>query len=804
MKTTRVILALALLAHLSVAAAAPAHAAPPPPTPAAAQAQKTHVVDTVTDSAGNPLRGKITFVLTQKSATSPDGLVVASPTVSATLDSAGKFHVYLYPSASLSPVSYYQVYVTSGAGSQTLIGVYNIPASSSLVTLAPYKVTDAALAAQYTFADRPSVLALTNAVAGATFQSLLSGTTAGRVLKRGGSGLLDSAVNETESAVTVGKGLTVTGGPITGNASGLSNLPGTPSGPAYTSLSGDASTWAKYQADGAGVGTFDVYRNAESVMQLDAAGNANFAQGLARGGAPVALEQDITLRRVGVPEVKLESTAAYDFASVAMYSPAAGLEVYGRRATKHPTFDAGHIRRWTAPGAGALDDYASAPLFDESGSGLDSTNPAGGVSPKGTRLVFYARYNTGTSAFTDIRIRRSTDGTTWADVGAMPLVAGAADFSPYGPMVSVPRPASAAGYRLLQSAYDITTGKAWLAYSDNDGLAWSLGATIVTDLTSLPTEGSLCYLSGSGSAASLLYVTRQEGAGLRQLKSADSGATWTDQGVLAFSTGGGSGGDVSPWLVNMGDGRVTLVWAARSTHHLKAITASAAGVLANASAWGAAARSIYRSTMQDRGVSGAQGHFGYPSVARVGAGAGKEGLVVVFSDMSAGSTNTGNTQVVDVDLYQMPLFPAPAVTVTSTATQSIASGASDPLVWNKVLVDTDAMFVSSDTVRVRTGGTCLVSAGVLLSRPAGLGGVARLQVVLNGLKELPGSHAQNFNDAALILGSPKVALAYNTTFPCRAGDELKLYLAQTSDDATSRATSIHEWYSPVFNVTVVR
>ena len=454
---------------------------------------------------------------------------------------------------------------------------------------------------------------------------------------------------------------------------------------------------------------------------LDTAGNANFTQGLTRGGAPVALEQDITLRRVGVPEVKLESAAAYDFGALALYHPSKGLEVYARRGTKHPTFDAGHIRRWTAPGARSLDNYTSASLFDESGSGLDSLNPAGGVSPKGTRVIFYARYNTGTSAFIDIRIKRSTDGTTWADVGAMPMVPGAANFSPYGPMVSVPRPASAAGYRLLQSAYDITTGKAWVAYSDNDGLAWSRGATIVTDPANLPTEGSLCYLSGSGSAASLLYVTRQEKAKLRQLKSTDSGATWIDQGVLAFSTGGGSGGDVSPWLANVGDGRVTLVWAARSTYRLMTITSSGAGVLANASAWGTAARSIYRSKMQDRGVSGAQGHFGYPSVARIGAGAGKEGFVVVFSDMNASSANTGNTQVVDVDLIQMPLFPAPTVTLTSTATQTVASGARDPLVRNKVLIDTDAMSVSPDTVRVNRGGTCLVSAGVLLSRPAGRG-----------------------------------------------------------------------------------
>ncbi|HYY94058.1 MAG TPA: hypothetical protein VE713_06030 [Pyrinomonadaceae bacterium] len=138
----------------------------------AQSAPKTHVVDVEHDASGNPLTGKITFILTQKSASTPDGLVVASPSVSAVLDSAGKFDVWLYPSSSMSPINYYQVYVTAGAGSQTFLGVYSIPSSASVVTLAPYRVTDAALAAQYTFADAASVLALTQTVSQATLASL--------------------------------------------------------------------------------------------------------------------------------------------------------------------------------------------------------------------------------------------------------------------------------------------------------------------------------------------------------------------------------------------------------------------------------------------------------------------------------------------------------------------------------------------------------------------------------------------------------------------------------------------------------
>lgn len=143
-----------------------------PASPARAQVAKTHVVDHIRDASGSPLSGKVTFILTQKAATGGDGLVVASPTVSATLDSSGLFSAYLYPSSSLSPASYYQVYVTSGAGNQTYVGLYNIPASSSVVTLSPNKVTDANLAAQYTFAPQAAIVALTQTISQAALATM--------------------------------------------------------------------------------------------------------------------------------------------------------------------------------------------------------------------------------------------------------------------------------------------------------------------------------------------------------------------------------------------------------------------------------------------------------------------------------------------------------------------------------------------------------------------------------------------------------------------------------------------------------
>jgi parallel beta-helix repeat protein len=187
-----------LVLVLTLAHAAPRYAYAAPP-----QTAKTRVVDYARDASGNPLTGKVTFVMTQKAADGGDGLIIASPTVSAVLDSTGKFDVYLYPSASLSPVTYYQVYVTSGAGSQTFLGVYNIPVSGSIVTLGPNKVTNAALAAQYTFASQAAVVALSGTISSATFASLLSTSTDTKLQKYDfpNHRLADSAVSESSTAV---------------------------------------------------------------------------------------------------------------------------------------------------------------------------------------------------------------------------------------------------------------------------------------------------------------------------------------------------------------------------------------------------------------------------------------------------------------------------------------------------------------------------------------------------------------------------------------------------------------------------
>lgn len=137
---------------------------------------KTTVSDTLTKADGSAYTGTVTFILTQAVA-SPDSIIPATATVSATL-SAGAFTVSLWPSTSLSPQAYYQVwYASTNSLQREFLGLYAIPASSTTITLSPYKVTDTNLITRYTFVPMSAFQAYINrsydlAVA-------VSGTTAG-------------------------------------------------------------------------------------------------------------------------------------------------------------------------------------------------------------------------------------------------------------------------------------------------------------------------------------------------------------------------------------------------------------------------------------------------------------------------------------------------------------------------------------------------------------------------------------------------------------------------------------------------
>lgn len=178
---------------------------------------KTRIVDTLVDPAGNPRSGKVTFILTQR-VTSPAGVIPVGSTVSATLNGSGQFDISVYPSSSLSPQAYYQVWFeATGSLRRELIGVYQIPASTATQTLAPNRVTNTALAAQYTFIDQAAINTILSTASGAA--AIYTGTPTDNVLQRydAATGKLEnSPVTATDSTVTIN---TTSGVAI--NASGL-------------------------------------------------------------------------------------------------------------------------------------------------------------------------------------------------------------------------------------------------------------------------------------------------------------------------------------------------------------------------------------------------------------------------------------------------------------------------------------------------------------------------------------------------------------------------------------------------------
>lgn len=144
---------------------------------------KTTVQGKIIDGSGNPAVGTVTLFLTQ-SADSPDGLIPITATTTITLDVNGQYQVSLYPTQSLTPAAYYQVYfkrASPPSSSSELEGVYAVPAST--ITLTPsiwetYKLVNTNLQARFRFPRESTVDALIRsigALAGGT-HNLLSST----------------------------------------------------------------------------------------------------------------------------------------------------------------------------------------------------------------------------------------------------------------------------------------------------------------------------------------------------------------------------------------------------------------------------------------------------------------------------------------------------------------------------------------------------------------------------------------------------------------------------------------------------
>ncbi len=163
---------------------------------------KTRIIDTITDASGAPRTGTVTFILTQQ-VTTPSGISPKAATVSAALNSSGQFDVQVYPSKSLSPEAYYQVwFADSRTLNRELIGVYEIPLATSTITLGPYKITDTNLAARYSFISAAQANAL-----GTTLGAIYNGTPTDNAVQKHDSAtgkIEDSSIFDNGTIVTIG------------------------------------------------------------------------------------------------------------------------------------------------------------------------------------------------------------------------------------------------------------------------------------------------------------------------------------------------------------------------------------------------------------------------------------------------------------------------------------------------------------------------------------------------------------------------------------------------------------------------
>lgn len=175
---------------------------------------KTRIVHTLLKADATPYAGTVTFLLTQ-TADSPGGLIPAKSSVSATLNGSGQFDVQIYPTKGLSPVQYYQVYLDEAiTRNQIFLGVYNIPAATTSISLNGYRITNTNLAAQYTFASKAEVDAMTAAVAAATTAQLYPSLTSGKLIYWNGTTFDNSIASQSGGVLTI-TGSQVVSGTIT-------------------------------------------------------------------------------------------------------------------------------------------------------------------------------------------------------------------------------------------------------------------------------------------------------------------------------------------------------------------------------------------------------------------------------------------------------------------------------------------------------------------------------------------------------------------------------------------------------------
>jgi hypothetical protein len=299
------------------------------------------------------------------------------------------------------------------------------------------------------------------------------------------------------------------------------------------------------------------------------------------------------------------------------------------------------------------------------------SNLAGGVSEKtGTACIFYAESDSVITSWLDLGLYRSTDnGRTFTNITGLPKN-GTLGFSPTGPM----RTLLPSG-ELLQLAYGSGgTNKVYLLHSTDDGLTWTVKATIYSGSSPLD-ESTLEVISGSDATAKLVCWSRNDVSYPEVFYSSNGGTTWTDGGQMTAA----SSKSVAPWSGKL-NGNPTVLWTDRASgayqitafeYNAQQLATFATGVFSSAIV---SSRIIYESVDNIKAAStNLTGSFGYPCLLTWGGGRTEDVQVPIY-DMWPGQLPpyTG-ADTLSTDIVLIPYQKRVVASIYPNATQTFTN-----------------------------------------------------------------------------------------------------------------------------------
>ena len=338
---------------------------------------------------------------------------------------------------------------------------------------------------------------------------------------------------------------------------------------------------------------------------------------------------------LGVSVKVVENSGTYDAFGRLMNPTGDDLVYVARRAAGHTPASPGNVVQWNrTSGAWA----AGTTIYDDPESSYDARAEGGGRVPSTGTLVVFPTIVDNTIGHVRQDALRSTDGgANWSVISDLDVKNGSTGFyRPFGPLVELP------SGKILVPMYG-DAGAVWVIESTDDGLTWSVGATIQAGGAGLATNETALAITSVGAddaSTSLIAVSREGANQLRQYTSTDGGATWSYLGLVPHCYNN----DVSPELRTLSGGDVLLTWTQRglTPQRTSALRADASEVMTSVNAWRA------YTPLYDAVTSLSDAH-GYLSFVELSGGQ----CVGVLYDNPVGSPTSGS----DTDLREVVWTP---------------------------------------------------------------------------------------------------------------------------------------------------